>query len=143
MKPIKELLPPHLRHRIETLSLLDFTLHAYLGRTLAAHCRILSIQESQLILGADSAAWATQLRYQQHEILKVLNSEHSLGLRKLRVRVLPAQISDAAARTQPKRRPPLSARSAELITACAAEQDDPDLKAALLRLASRAHGPGR
>jgi hypothetical protein len=97
------------------------------------HCAGLRPDADTLTVFADSPVWATRLRYEVPRILP------ELGFRNLRVRVVPpASTAPPAVR----KAPPLSAAAADLLRETAAGVADPELAAALLRLAAR-HRPPR
>ena len=97
------------------------------------HCAGIRPDGDTLVVFADSPVWATRLRYEAPRILS------ETGFRKLRVRVA------AASATSPpavRKAPSLPAAAAALLRETAAGVADPDLAAALLRLASRHRPPG-
>src|SRR5699024_4231835 len=96
-----------------------------------------NIRGEILILLADSPAWATRLRYPQNRLLWRLHSELGVESRKLRIKAKPRQ--QTRPRTEPARRPQGAPRR-HLLQA-ASEMDDPDLAAALRRLAGQEPAP--
>jgi hypothetical protein len=128
-------LQPQWTERVQQLRLLDHSLKYYLPEPLRSHCWPAGITGNQLSLVTDSSTWATQLRYQQQQILKQINTDLGLKLIKMRIRI--------SARQTYKRKvwPPrnLSQKSADSIKQGAISVPDPDLRAALLRLADKSY----
>lgn len=58
--------------KTQQLTQLNQCLHT-IAVDLAAHCRVADIQGNCLILHVDNAAWATRLRYETPQLLKLLN----------------------------------------------------------------------
>ena len=60
------------------------------GETLAAHCRPLALDGTRLVIGVDEAAWATQVRFLETELLDRLREVVAGTLvRSIEVRVAP------------------------------------------------------
>ena len=134
MQPFQRHFAPKLLAQARQLEAMTFTLRQYLPPALAQHCWVAPPREQTLILLTDGAVWASQLRYQQQEVLKLLNSEFRLDLRRIRIRIVaPRGLAEAA---HPVRRLPAS--GARALEAAASATEDPDLRAALQRLARRA-----
>lgn len=96
------------------------------------YCRPASYRNGVLKLQADSAAWATKLRFQQPLILNALKQRRGFAdLRKIQVKVIPnydkPKIQVAAK--------PISAASAEHLRETADSIDQPELSEALRRIA--------
>jgi len=53
------------------------------GAELAAHCRPESFTEGELVVIADSTAWATQLRFLAPQLIRALNTELGHGIVKV------------------------------------------------------------
>jgi hypothetical protein len=126
-----QFLRPQWTERVQQLQLLDQNLKFYLPEPLKSHCWPAGITGNQLNLVTDSSTWATQLRYQQQQILKQINTDLGLKLIKMRIRISARQVYRR--KVWPARH--LSQKSAELIKQGAMSVPDPDLRAALLRLA--------
>ena len=58
--------------RVEILRKLDQTIKQQLPEPMHAHCQVANIKENQLVIFADSQAWATRLRYQRNELISSL-----------------------------------------------------------------------
>jgi hypothetical protein len=130
-----QFLQPQWTERVQQLRLLDHSLKFYLPEPLKSHCWPAGITGNQLNLVTDSSTWATQLRYQQQQILKQINTDLGLKLIKMRVRISARQVYRK--KVWPART--LSQKSADLIKQGAMSVPDPDLKEALLRLADRSY----
>jgi hypothetical protein len=128
----RQYLPRQWTDRVQELRTLDHCLKFLLPEPLRFHCWPAGISGNQLTLVTDSSTWATQLRYQQQQILKQINSDLGLKLIKMRVRISARQVYRK--KSWPARK--LTQKSADLIRQGALSVSDPDLRAALLRLAN-------
>jgi hypothetical protein len=104
---------------------------AYLPPHLHPHTVLIRLDREAWEAHADSASWATRLRYALHNIRQTLGQELGMPLPKPRVRVMPVAAPPSLARP----RPTLSERSAKVLETAARQLPDPRLSAALLRLA--------
>ena len=107
---------------------------ALLTAPLEPHCTAARLSEGQLVLFADSSAWASRLRYLVPDILEGLRRA-GVEASAIRIRVAlesPSATQPPARPKQPARR--LSAANAELLLQVAASMTDPALGAALRRL---------
>lgn len=100
-----------------------------------AHCRVANVRNHTLVLLADSPAWAARLRFHAPTILRKLELDHKLSLRRVQIRVDPEAVRAPRRRV---RRTGLSTHSGHLLRQAAQAVEDPQLKAALERLARRA-----
>jgi len=102
---------------------------------MVAHTTVAAEHDHSLVLLADSAAWATRLRYQTPQLLRCLTQfPHLKHLQRIEVKVAPIT-TPIAAPTQHGH--PLSHASAELIEAHAESISYLPLRAALMQLARR------
>ncbi len=116
----------------EHQKLLDFV-RALLPKSIAPHCLSAVRNESNLTLFVDSPAWSSRLRYLTPELLRSLKN-HSPRVTHIKIRITPA--SNNSKTHRPKRHPtPPSFEEAEQIKKTAMFVDDPELCAALHRLA--------
>jgi len=109
-------------------------LRAHLPEPLDRHCVLANVRGDTAVLAADSAAWASRLRYLAPALLPRLVD---LGLTVTRVEVVvmpPPALPTAPA---PRRVCPPSADTGRALTAWAAHLPDDALGRALLRLAAR------
>ncbi|MGE0370515.1 MAG: DciA family protein [Gammaproteobacteria bacterium] len=99
------------------------------------HCQIGGIVRQTLILHADSAAWASKLRYYCPQLLADLCQQPDFRqISDIRVKVVPHQTVQSSRQPVRRRMPPSATR---LLLAVAAATPASPLKEALLRLASR------
>ncbi|MBK8161941.1 MAG: DUF721 domain-containing protein [Gammaproteobacteria bacterium] len=120
--------------RLECMSRL---LRDRLPPQLGPHCQIGGIVRESLILHADSAVWASKLRYYCPQLLADLCQQPDFRqISEIRVKVVPQQTVQSS-RQPVRRRMPSSAT--RLLLAVAAATPPSPLKEALLRLASREH----
>ncbi len=116
----------------EHQQLLDFV-RALLPKSIAPHCLSAVRSESNLTLFVDSPAWSSRLRYLTPELLRSLNN-HSPRINHIKIRIIPTTNSGKI--DKPKRHPtPPSIEEAEQIKKTAEFIEDPELSAALRRLA--------
>ena len=138
MRPLNRLISPQLLNRARAVQAMTFSLRTHLGQPLAEHCWVGGHSGPVLTLVTDGGAWATQLRYQQHEICKLLNSEFGLKLNKLRIKIA----SPRATPKPPKARPRMPEAGVRSLESAAQSTADPALRAALLKLARRGRNRG-
>jgi hypothetical protein len=105
---------------------------ASLPEPLGRHCAAAVLHGGRLLLFADSPAWGSRIRFMTPRILQAVNTR-STPARTIKVRILPQTEA-----SQPRTRPParLPAAEARLIGRVAEQTADPDLRAALRRLAA-------
>ncbi len=101
---------------------------------LCDHCLSVVIKSRQLILYADSSAWASRLRYFSRELASRLSNKH-LDINKISVKIMVDNRKVAAKRKVREARL-LSTENADLLSRVADHTPDPDLQAALRRLSS-------
>lgn len=116
---------------------LQLLVTSILPAPLRNHVRVANVHNGTLILNADSPVWATELRFRSNEILNSLIRKEP-----------PCQLVGLGLRTRPPEspeieplppRPELSEKGASALAGIAEGIDTPELREALLRLASRAH----
>lgn len=96
-------------------------------------CRVASWRDGCLLLIVNDAQWATHLRYQQKRLLRqLLQFREFANLTKILFKIQPV----TAERRASGRNPCLSASAADTLRAAASGISDPQLRAALERLAS-------
>jgi len=141
------LLPDFLKHlarELDDLSRLKLAWSRCMPAPLSEHTFPRQYEQGSLTIAAYSAAWASRLRQQQTGLIERLRREPGMAaLRDLSVRIVPKGESDPAAELRTlfeHRKPPqrLSPESARLLREVADRVSDPDLSAALNRLANRA-----
>lgn len=107
----------------------------------ATHCRLLNIEQGECVLGVDSAAWASRLRYQLPNLLECARRLEGLsGLRHIRLSLQEptTPLTEASLPKRPAQR--LSRESAMAVNECARHIEHEGLRHALQRLASRGKG---
>jgi hypothetical protein len=101
-----------------------------------AHVHPANFEGGQLLLEADSPAWATRAHHQKPTLIERLSGyEEFAGIAGIRIRVSPVETARPSRGTQTPRIPPAAAG---LLNATAETVSDPKLKAALHRLAATA-----
>lgn len=127
----------NLVQRAETHEVLESLIISYLPDSVRDRCRFASIRNGELTLMVPSSALASQLRFQQRQLLPQLRQEPALkNIWRIRVRVSPPSFSTP--RTAPKRH--LSHENARLLESEAGQTEDRELRKILLQLAG--HGTG-
>ena len=117
---------------IEQLGKLQTKLHGYLEPPLNEHVIIADYKQKTLVFHADSAAWATKLRYRTPEILGLFKDDLP-GIRTIRIKNPPVET-----RVQTTRRAAgASAETVDGIRQVADRITDPPLRAVLLRIADK------
>ena len=117
---------------IEQLGKLQTKLDDYLEPPLNEHVIIADYRQKTLVFHADSAAWATKLRYRTPEILKLFRNDLP-GIRTIRIKNPPVETREQATRHAAR----VSSDTVDTIREVAGRIDDPPLRSALLRIADR------
>jgi len=95
------------------------------------YCHFVSYRKGLLKLQADSATWATRLRFQQPQVIQRLKQIKAFtDIEKIKVLVRPQQVK-ASPKISAK---PISAEAAKHLKAMANSLDQPELSAALRHL---------
>jgi hypothetical protein len=94
------------------------------------------LRDGLLVVTADSSAWAAKLRHQQQSLAGRLRGRPELaGLRRLIVKVAPPEtMPPASSSARPFN---ISVQAKQVLTDAAEHIEDPELQAALRRLARR------
>lgn len=116
--------------RAQSLLLEQLTLQ--LPSAIRSHCVGARLDGDTLVVLADSAAWATRLRYAVPRIMV------QFGARNLRVRVMPL---DSRPRKKVRDRPRMPPEAALMLAQTAESTEDPALAAVLRRLAAHGREP--
>lgn len=137
-------LPEHLTnalgHRVDEDSRLRQAWRARIPEPLASHVRPVRYAAGTLFVHVDTSAWASRLRHQQPALVSALKGVPLFrDLVDFRFRVVPleAPAPRAAVKPTPSR---LSAKAAKTVADAARTVSNPDLRAALERLAESASG---
>lgn len=120
-----------LGERARDMMQLQRSLQRVLPANATDHWRLARLDRDELALVAESPAWASQLRFRSAALLEQAGRLTDGRPRRCRITVDPPRL---ARRGSP---PHLSASGAESLRAAARTTDDPRLREALLRLASR------
>ena len=130
----------HLVTQTNELKRLTRLLQAELNPSLAPHCHVARLTPPQLTIVVDSPAWSTRLRFQSPALLRQLTRKHQIfqGVTHIEIKIYPARLQRRAPPSAPRH---ISPDAATVITDMAGSIDDPGLKQALLRLASRSNKP--
>jgi hypothetical protein len=114
-------------------------LRAQLDSELAPHCYVSGIEDTNLIIYVDTAAWATRLRFMAPQLLPLLRSANPVfsDLVNIKVKVL-SQYNDAHTPEFHTDGPTMSSDNAHGINTLSNNIDDPGLQQALQRLARHA-----
>jgi hypothetical protein len=124
--------------RSRELRKMDILLAELLPAPLNAHCRILSIRNTILVLAADSPVWAARLRFHAPTLAKQLAQHQTAKRCTIHVRVRPPEAAQPPQSHKPLMRPGTQGIAA--LQQAAQTVSDPELKTALLRLANRNPG---
>jgi hypothetical protein len=122
------------RDLMETGTLLAELLPAPLN----AHCRLLSIRNTVLVLAADSPVWAARLRFHAPQLEKMLTQRLAANRYTINVCVRPPETALERQPHKPVKRPGRQGITA--LQQAAQIVSDPELKTALLKLANRGSG---
>jgi len=123
--------------RTKQLSHLTQVLRQQLEPDLATHCYIGNVDRDCLIILVDSAAWASKLRFYAQNLIPQLQAVHQnfSNIQQIRVKVLSQSVSAPEPQYQ---KPKMNKENAKGLTTLSESVDDPNLQAALARLAQRA-----
>lgn len=127
--------------RARALGELDARVRQLIPAPLNAHCQVLSVRDTTLVLAADSPVWAARLRFQSTQLIKQLSGPGTVNLCTVQVRIRPPGERRPAHRT--RRLQPLTQQTGRILGQAARDVSDPALKTALLRLAGRRNPIGR
>ncbi|MDH5433484.1 MAG: DciA family protein [Gammaproteobacteria bacterium] len=75
--------------RLDKIHILNNTLQCKLNATLSKHCRVVNVRQNILVIAADSAAWATKLRYQVTDLLSFFRQSGYVGLGNIEIIIKP------------------------------------------------------
>ena len=116
------------------LARLNHVVRRLLPDDLAAHCQVMNFRDGTLVLGASSAARATQLRFMAPELQSTLRHSLPWHLETIKIRVLQETVEPTPVA---RRATALSAGSASLLAQTAQTLDHPELQEALYRIAAK------
>ena len=137
MQKLSSYIGSNLQKKAKLLHRLTLCIRMHLPANLANHCWIANIENRSLTVITDDPDHASLIRFQQREILKLLNQELNFTVKECLSRIK-IKIGDIASNAEPPTKPPaLSKPGARYIAKCANCIADKDLKEVLQRLASR------
>ncbi len=137
-KPIKRLMGKYLLKNVldkaYQLMAINRSFIQLLPENIAQHCRVMNLKKKTLLIEADNASIATQLRYCAPELLQKMQAKPLFAeIQTLKYCVRP-KVSTIEKKTPPPTKP-ISEDTNQLIEQTAQSIPHPELKAALLRLA--------
>lgn len=122
-------------HQSRLIAGVQSYLRQHLPAELAEHVFVGGCHDGELTLLTDRAVWLTRLRYEQRLLLDLIAQYPGMeSTTALKLKVRPVRPPSTAIR-QPRHLP---TGAAEELSSCADSVDDPNLRNALLRLASHA-----
>lgn len=120
------------------LQSLTAALRQGIDRPLADHISLGNVRGDTAVITADTPAWLSKIRYLGPTLLHILQQQTGLGsLQKIQFKVAPNAASLPS--STPSHRAELSQHGADILKNAASGMDDPELAAALLRLARQAN----
>ncbi len=135
MKPIWSLLEPELQKKLKKQQSLQEKMHFHLPAEYRGkvHCHL---ETGYLKIFTFSSILASKLRYQQQQILKSIDSDPQLSVQKIKILVgkNPEYLTNKTEKTKLK----VSQTAKKALLQSAAMSNEPELEAALLRLAALA-----
>ena len=128
--------------RTRQLKRLTALFRSHLDNELAPHCYLSTINDTELTVFVDSAAWATRVRFQVPQLIPILRTVSPVfaKLENIRIKVL-TQNSEMASSVSQHIGPTMSKENANGINSLSESIDDPALQEALLRLARHGGTP--
>lgn len=125
--------------RTRQLRRLTRELRRLLEPELAPHCYVSQIEDNQLVVYVDSAAWATRLRFQAAQLLPTLRAANPAFRQLTQIRVSIVTHARHREMTPPDSAgPAMNQDNANIINTLSNSIDDPPLQQALRRLARNA-----
>jgi hypothetical protein len=145
MQPLNRFIDPAIIKHAKFLRALTMSVRTRLPASVAEHCWVGGIRGDTLVIITNSGNRAIPIRYQQHELLKLLNSEFRTdlkqALKRLKIKVTAPQASLAAKTPLGVKNPispsPLTKHNAQQLLSVASDIADSELRSALLNLANR------
>ena len=149
MQPLNRFIDPAMIKHAQFLHALTMSVRTRLPASVAEHCWVGGIHGDTLVVITNSGNRTIPIRYQQHELLKLLNSEFRTdlkqALKRLKVKVTAPQESintkAPVGAKKPISQPSFTKQTALHLLSVASDVADSELRSALLKLASRRHRP--
>ncbi|KXU36902.1 hypothetical protein AXE65_04475 [Ventosimonas gracilis] len=121
--------------KADALLRLEQLLHAQLAPAVRAFCKVASFRDGRLLLVVSNGQWATHLRYQERRLCQALQVlPEFAGISRIVLKVQPLLVQSQGRGSCP----PLPAKAAESLHACAKDCNDRALQNALKKLAKHA-----
>ena len=118
---------------------LEQIVHAQLPSAAAPFCHLANYQNGRLVLLIDNALWVTRLRYQQNQLLERLARYPDFAdLQRIQLKVKPNPSFHTKSEEDAEKNH-LSREAGDMLKSCAENITDPQLRAALERLARHAN----
>lgn len=134
MRPLAFFISKDVKKHTREQQFFNTVLSSILPSPLNQHVWAAGQQAGVLKILTDSPAWATQLRYQEHEILKQLNCDPAVRLKKIRISV---SNKPAPRTTEKPQNKTLSTTSSKSILAAASTITDPEIRKIFETIAKR------
>jgi len=94
---------PELINKAKQLSKLDQLFRSFLDASLARHCHLANLSETEMLVVADNSSWATRLRYAIPDILKNIKTQPEFkDLKKIRYCLSAEQSLSSPKKEKPK-----------------------------------------
>lgn len=137
MQKLSSYIGPDLQKKAKLLHRLTLSIRMQLPVDLARNCWVASIDDRTLTIITNDPCRASQIRFQQREILKLLNHELNPTVNEYLKRIK-IKIGNVSSGTEaPTKAQSLSHYSAKRISECSNNIKDLELKSALSKLAKR------
>ncbi|HEX5055351.1 MAG TPA: DciA family protein [Gammaproteobacteria bacterium] len=138
MKSLETYIPSSIASHLAQLQKINRALYEIVPIEFLGHIQAAGNPENGIIhIYTDSPAWGAKLRFYQSSITTGLTTRTGLNIKSILIAVHP---KTRDRKTQPLKRPALSRKSAQLLTALAKNTEDPELKRALSALAKHTSG---
>ena len=114
-------------------------LYRYLPPEFISHISVVGIKQKTLILGVDSSAWLTKLRFLTDELTKNLRSQTGLDIDTIKVQKVDAEHCQQSNKHYLRKKPmqPLAEGTRRQLRSLAQDTPDESLSKSLKRLAGR------
>ena len=125
MRSLDNFLSNELKQKVRDQKGINTIIQHGLPAPLNQHVWFCSLKNGVLKLQTDNPTWATQLRYQQHELIKQLNTDPALRIKKCIVTISPKPFGPKNPPNKPTR---LSPSAKQSIRSAAKTLSDPGLR---------------
>lgn len=133
MKSLGSHIPAPIASQLAQLQKINRALYELIPIEFLGHIHVSGNQKNGILhIYADSPAWATKLRFYKSTIAAGLSTHTGEAINSVQISIYP---KTGDRKNHSLKRPSLSRKSAQLLTALAKNTEDPELKRALLALA--------